>query len=302
MTIEASPRMAGFDGNVLHAVDRWGASTVAVAVVEAQGLVASRGPTERVLPWASVTKPLTAATVLVAVDRGLVELDEAAGPPGSTVRHLLAHASGFAPDQGVPISPPERTRIYSNAGFDLLAELVEARARRPFAELVSAWVTTPLHMTSTRLTGRASEGAEGSTTDLAAFARELLAPTVLPSRLVAEAIAVAFPNLRGVLPGFGLQDPNDWGLGVEIKGTKAPHWTGTRNSPGTFGHFGRSGTFLWVDPAAGVAVACLTDRAFGTWAADAWPRLSDRILSAYQPDEPGSPLMGPTIRDVTQPP
>ena len=29
----------------------------------------------------------------------------------------------------------------------------------------------------------------------------------------------------------------------------------------TFGHFGRSGTFLWVDPEAGIALACLTDLA-----------------------------------------
>jgi CubicO group peptidase (beta-lactamase class C family) len=48
-----------------------------------------------------------------------------------------------------------------------------------------------------------------------------------------------------------------------------------RNSERTFGHFGGSGTFLWVDPDAGIACACLTDRAFDKWALEAWPRLSD---------------------------
>ena len=34
----------------------------------------------------------------------------------------------------------------------------------------------------------------------------------------------------------------------EIRGTKAPHWSAPWSSPETFGHFGRSGTLLWVDP------------------------------------------------------
>jgi len=91
---------------------------------------------------------------------------------------------------------------------------------------------------------------------------------------------VAFPGLRGVLPGVGRMDPCDWGLGFEIRGRKSPHWTGSRNSPATFGHFGRSGTFLWVDPEAGLALVGLTDREFGPWALDAWPALSDAVLEA----------------------
>ncbi|HSP19231.1 MAG TPA: serine hydrolase, partial [Myxococcaceae bacterium] len=120
----------------------------------------------------------------------------------------------------------------------------------------------------------------GPLADLAAFGFELVAPRILPAALVAEASAVAFPGLRGVLPGFGLQDPCDWGLGFEIRGAKRPHWTGSRNSPATFGHFGRSGTFLWVDPVADLALACLTDRPFGAWAGEAWPALSDAVLEA----------------------
>ena len=287
---------------MLEAVDGWGAPTVAIAVVDADGVVASRGPLDAPLPWASVTKPVTACAVLVAVERGLVTLDEPAGPPGATVRHLLAHASGLAPDQPTAMSAPGRTRIYSNAGFDLLGELVAERAGAPFAEVVRDWVLEPLGMAASSLAGRPSEGLVGSCRDLAALGRELLASRVLPAGLVATASTVAFPGLRGVLPGFGLQDPCDWGLGFEIRGSKSPHWTGSANSPATFGHFGRSGTFLWVDPVAGLALACLTDRPFGSWAGDAWPALSDAVLGAYQPPEPGSPLTGPTIRDVTQPP
>jgi len=93
---------------------------------------------------------------------------------------------------------------------------------------------------------------------------------------------VQFPGLVGVLPGFGRQEPNDWGLGFELRDAKAPHWTGSRNSLRTFGHFGRAGTFLWLDPDADVALACLTDLAFGDWAAEAWPRLADSVLQEVQ--------------------
>jgi CubicO group peptidase (beta-lactamase class C family) len=97
-----------------------------------------------------------------------------------------------------------------------------------------------------------------------------------------RATTVAFPGLDGVLPGFGRQRPNDWGLGFEIRDGKTPHWTGSTNSPATFGHFGRSGTFLWVDPAAGLACACVTDRDFGPWAAEAWPVLSDAVIEGFR--------------------
>jgi CubicO group peptidase (beta-lactamase class C family) len=90
--------------------------------------------------------------------------------------------------------------------------------------------------------------------------------------------SVQFPGLDGVLPDFGRFTPMDWGLGVEIKGTKSPHWSGALTSPRTFGHFGGSGTFLWVEPDRRVACACLTTREFGEWAKEAWPRLSDAVL------------------------
>jgi CubicO group peptidase (beta-lactamase class C family) len=268
-----------FDASVLEVVDGWGTQVAAVAAVDHAGAVASHGPLDRALPWASVTKLVTACAVLVGVRRGALALDEPAGPPGSTVRHLLAHAGGHGIDGGV-LAAPGRTRIYSNTGFDALGEALEGATGRPFPDLVATWVLEPLAMTGTRLAGRPSEGLVGPLADLAVFAHELLAPTILPAGLVADASTVAFPGLRGVLPGFGLQDPNDWGLGFEVRGRKSPHWTGSGNSPATFGHFGRSGTFLWVDPVAGLALACLTDRPFGAWAGEAWPALSDAVLAA----------------------
>jgi CubicO group peptidase (beta-lactamase class C family) len=115
--------------------------------------------------------------------------------------------------------------------------------------------------------------------DLLTLCGEWLAPTLISPATMASAVAAWWPDLGGVLPGFGRQDPNPWGLGFELKGAKAPHWTGSANSPATFGHFGRSGTFLWVDPVAAMACVALTDEPFGPWALTAWPALSDAVLA-----------------------
>lgn len=260
----------------LDAVREWPVDHAAVAVLDRTGEIARTGPDEP-MPWASVTKVASALGVLVAVSRGDVALDEAAGPPGATVRHLLAHASGVGFEDDAVLAPPGKRRIYSNRGFDLLGELVAERVGKPFPEYLDAEVFGPLGMDRTTLDGSPARAVTGPIGDLAALGAELLTPT-LATDLRAEATRVAFPGLAGVLPGFGRQAPNDWGLGFEIRGAKSPHWTGRRNSPATFGHFGQTGSFLWVDPEAGVACACLTGTPFGEWAATHWPVLSDAVL------------------------
>ena len=259
----------------------WPVSAAAVAVADVAGAVHADGPDEAEFAWASVTKLLTALAVLDAVAEGLVSLQEAAGPAGSTVRHLLAHASGLAADSDAVMAAPGTRRIYSNRGFEVLADHVAARAGVRFETLVHARVCEELGLGGTRLAGSPAHGARGPLRDLVTLGGELLSPTLLPAELAAEATRTAFPGLAGVLPGFGRQDPNDWGLGFEIRDGKSPHWTGERNSAGTFGHFGRSGSFLWVDHDAGLACACLTNREFGPWAAAAWPQFSDAVLTEF---------------------
>lgn len=254
---------------------RWPVGAAAVAVVDATGTVAATGPAQP-FRWASVTKLLTALTVLCAVDRGELDLGEPAGPPGSTVRHLLSHASGVALDEDTVLSAPGRRRIYSNRGFEMLA----ARLGPGFSDQLRDRVLVPLDMRDTALDGSPARGAHGPIADLARLARELLAPTLVPE-LMPEATRPVFPGLAGILPGFGRQDPNDWGYGFELRDGKRPHWTGSLNSAATFGHFGQSGSFLWVDPEHGLACAGLADRAFGEWAAQAWPALSDAVIEQY---------------------
>jgi CubicO group peptidase (beta-lactamase class C family) len=251
----------------------------AVAVITPAGMLGATGALDVVRPWASVTKLLTALAALIAVEEGSVELDQPIGPPGATLRHLLAHASGLGPDRDRALVAPGTRRIYSNRGFEVIGAGLETASGMPWSDYVAAGVLEPLGMHHTRLMGSPAAGAEGPLRDLAALGRELQTPTLVSAGTMALATSVAFPHLDGVLPGFGTQRPNDWGLGFELRASKHPHWTGSTNSPETFGHFGQSGSFLWVDPAAGVACVELADGPFGPWAAAAWPALADAILA-----------------------
>lgn len=261
-------------------IDEWPVEHAATAVVSADGrVVGSHGDPERVYDLASVTKLLTAYATLVAVEEGAVGLDDPAGPDGATVGHLLAHASGLDASERTVRSAPGERRIYSNAGFEVLAEAVARRSGIPFAAYVREGLLDPLGMDATTFAGSPAAGARSSVTDLVRFAAELQSPVLLDPSTLARATSVVFPGLAGLLPGFGRQKPNDWGLGFEIRDGKQPHWTGEASSPRTFGHFGQSGTFLWVDPAAEVACVTLTDRDFGAWAAERWPSYTDAVLA-----------------------
>jgi CubicO group peptidase (beta-lactamase class C family) len=261
----------------LRQIDGWPAPTAAAGVAHDGEIVASHGVENEVLRWASVTKLATALGALIAAEEGVIDLDEPAGPEGSTVRHLLAHASGLPFEPGAPTGRPGQRRVYSNVGFEALAEHIAARAEMPFADYLAAGVLEPLEMNA-ELRGSAASELHGTLDDLLRLARELQRPKLVAQETLDEATTVQFRGLAGVLPDFGRFDPNDWGLGFELRDDKSPHWTGSRNSPRTFGHFGASGTFLWVDPDAGVALGVLTDLEFGDWSKSAWPRLSDGVL------------------------
>jgi CubicO group peptidase (beta-lactamase class C family) len=271
------------DMQALTLSDAWPAENVAVSAIGPEGVVGQRGDASRVFRWASVTKPVTALATLVAAEEGTLDLNEPAGPPGSTIRHLLAHASGLPFEGTTPIGPPGKRRIYSNAGFEELGQVLEAHAEMPFAEYLQQAVLDPIGMGGTKLVGSPAAGLHGPLDDLVAFARELLRPTLVAPETLAEATSVQFPGLAGVIPDLGRFDPNDWGLGFEIKNGKQPHFSGTLTSHRTFGHWGGSGTFLWVDPERDLALATLTDLDFGDWAKEAWPGFSDSVLAEAAP-------------------
>ena len=267
-------------GSVLSTIDSWGADHAAAVVIGPQGVLAGRGEPGHSFRWASLTKLATAWTVLIASERGLLDLDETAGPPGATVRHLLAHASGLQFEGSATLAAPGRRRIYSNPGYDALGKHVAARTGHPFEDVLREFVLSPLGMDETELLERPSQGLHGPVGDMGALAAELLRPQLVAPETARAATTVAFPGLVGVVPGVGRFDPCDWGLGPELHDGKTPHWMGASNSAATFGHIGGAGTFVWVDPVADVALVTLTDRDFGPWALDAWPSFSDSVVAA----------------------
>lgn len=281
-----SPRAIRTDENLsaddlTSLVSGWPARTVSVGVTGPKETLGVAGDPEWVTRIASVGKLLVGLAALVAVEEGTVDLDEPAGPAGSTVRHVLAHASGLAFDDESVIAPPGRRRIYSNAGIERFADHLAVRAGMAFEEYLHLGVLEPLGMARTELRGSPAHAVWSTVSDLLVFARELLRPTLVSPETIADATRAHFPELAGVLPDLGKFDPNPWGLTFEIRDEKRPHWTGERNSAATFGHFGGSGAFLWVDPEPQLAAVALTDLDFGPWALEAWPPFSDAVLERY---------------------
>lgn len=265
----------------LRQIDGWPVGFAAAGVVGRDGHTATKGDTAQAVRLASVSKPVAALAALVAAEEGIVDLDEPAGPPGATVRHLLSHTSGLPFEGNEPIGRPGQRRLYSNAAFRVLAAHLAERAEMPFSEYVREAVCHPLAITLDP-EGDPGSGMQASLEDVLTFGRELLAPRLVAEETRDEMVSVQFPGLAGVLPDHGRFDPLDWGLGVQLN-TSPPSWMGSKTSSRAFGHFGGAGTFLWADPDAGVVCAALTTREFDDWAKEAWPRFSDAVL-----DELGS--------------
>jgi CubicO group peptidase (beta-lactamase class C family) len=273
----------------------WPVANAALAVVGPDRVLATEGNLEHRFWLASVTKPLTGLAALVAVQEGALELDaELAGQPGwpaelagllpgATLRHVLAHASGLAPDRLNRVAATGTRRVYSNIGFDLIGELIDAATEIPFPDYLAEAVFGPLGMAGAVLAGSPARDAWASVQDLIPVLAELLVPgRLLDPSVLADASTAQFAGLPGVLPGYGGQRDNAWGLSFEIRADKQPHWTSAENSAASYGHFGQGGTMFWIDPEARLGLVALADERFGDWAVEAWPVLSTEVLHRYR--------------------
>lgn len=265
---------------------------------------------DRSFKWMSVTKLLVAVSFWVQSLPGsgyqgiVLPLDTPAGPPLDSrvvLQDLLSHSSGVPFDapsstdgqardsrMGVrfgvahpeqSLRPPFTKRIYSNYGFELAGGLAREALGLEWADWVRRAILEPLGMRSTKLAGSPAWGATGPIVDLAKLAAELLSPRVLgltESDLL-RFTAPQHPGLRGVLPGYGFHKDNLWATGVELHGVKVPHYLPASFPPEVFGHFGQSGSLVWIDRAAGVAGAFLGTQKFGPMHKALWPSLNTEI-------------------------
>lgn len=267
--------------SILATIDEWPVPHAAAAVVHHETVVATHGEIDRVFRLASISKVITAWTCLIAVEEGSVSLDDAVGPPGSTLRHCLAHAAGYGFDTSSPIMGVGKRRIYSNTGIETAAKHVAERTGLMFADYMNEAIFEPLAMHDTSLKASPAYAVFSTIHDMTLFMKELMGPTLVSHATAQDAITVQYPELGGVIPGLGSYKPNPWGLGIEIRDGKQPHWTGTLNSPQTFGHFGGSGTMMWIDPKINTGLIALTDLDFDKWPSEAltaWSSLSDAVI------------------------
>jgi CubicO group peptidase (beta-lactamase class C family) len=281
----------GHPSEILRDLETWPVPHVAACVISGQDqppqIIVSYGDVERSFRLASITKMVTAYAILVAVEEGVVDFDSPVdiAPPGATLRHLLSHAAGYPFDGDTPVDAVGVSRIYSNTGIEVAAKWLELNSGFVFGDYLREAVLTPLEMTSSEFLGSPAHGLDATVADLAKFAAELLSPRLISPTTLAEATQTQYPHLDGIVPGMGRYTPCPWGLGMEIAGTKAPHWMGRERSPATFGHFGGAGTMMWVDPKARISFIALTDLSFDRWAATAtreWAQISDKVLTAMR--------------------
>lgn len=256
----------------------WPVANCAAALVHGDEVVATWGSTGQPYPLASVTKLLTSMAALVAHEEGTLDLDEVIWEE-ATVADLLAHSAGVAADEPSRISRFRQRRSYSTVSYDLVADAIAGRSGMAFEQYLHEAVHSPMGRPSRPLIGSAGAGGIASVDDLVAILATWRSPLLVDETTLDRARRPHLAELAGVLPGFGRHEPNPWGLGPEIRGNKAPHWTGMRNSPTTIGHFGQSGTMAWIDPVADMTLIALSDEPFGPWAASAWPALADAVLA-----------------------
>lgn len=285
--------MTSIASEILAEVDEWPVPTVAAAAITSGGSSSDtvlHGATDALFPLASVSKLITSYSVLIAVEEGAFELDDAVAeiaeeysttidaPGDATVRELLSHASGVGMHSRDREKPARTRRIYSSVGYEILADLISATGI-PFTEYTRAAICEPLDI-DIHLSGSAGHGFGASARDLAVLVAEFLSPTLLSEQLWDEALTAQFPELDGVVPGYGPQRPCPWGLGMEIHGEKSPHWMGAEMPADVAGHFGQAGTFLWFHRPSGRAAVALTDRPFGDWATQRWDGFNQRLWDA----------------------
>jgi CubicO group peptidase (beta-lactamase class C family) len=280
-------------GNVLAEMsgqlNRWPRkNVVAMASIHGSLLPIANDQTllSKPMVWASVTKLLASYALLIAHEEESIDID--AEMPEEYLRgytfngkiklsHLMSHTSGLPFEGMEAVTNPGKRRIYSNGGFNLISSYFTDITEFPFIEYIKEALFAPLGMDSFFFMNQKSvaKDAVGSIEHMGLFLSELLSPTLIAEETLTWATQNWFPNLIGILPGFGRYEDNAWGLGFEVKSTKDPHWMPSKGSSKTFGHFGQSGSFLWVDPENNLGLISSCDVKFDTWAHELWPSFSN---------------------------
>ena len=221
-----------------------------------------------------------------------------------------------------PLETPGSFRRYSNAGYRIAGNLLAGGAGMSLPDYLRAAVFEPLSMDASlglaperyglaatvrepgrsehgyrlfndpefRAAASASGGGYATARAYAAFLLALLrggasadGTRFLSPETVADMLATQFGEPPGEVPGVGRWDAVGWGLGLDVRGTRDPHWTGSALSPGAATHFGAAGTLCWIEPDRGIGLVALANRGTysGWWSGEGgWAALTSALVDA----------------------
>lgn len=260
-----------------------------VAIIDPDGQLHVIGNGNGRYQFASVTKLITTNVIAEIVADGFVSFEEEVediyfSKGKVTLQDLLSHSSGIRPEYESCV-PPRSKRVYTTEAFDIAEKHIIKKLGNGFenetiASIFSDGLKDELGCSIT-IEGSCGSGASGTADDLILLLREIREPKFISVEMQRFLTTPYFPELDGVLPGWGHFERNIWGVGYEIKGDKYPHWMGSKASKNSFGHFGLSGAFVMHDPENKISIASLSNENFGPWAKIAWPEMCDQIYSEY---------------------
>lgn len=209
---------------------------------------------DTVVPIASASKWLTAATMMTLVDEGRVSLDDTVArwlptftgtTGGATIRQLLSHTSGIAPASCIwdttttlaacvesvarqRSAPEPGTKfVYGNTSYSVAGRIIELASGQSFEKAFESRIAGPVGMSDTRFDGgpRAptanpvpAASAESTLVDYGRFVQMLAADGVIDGRRVLSKESVRAMEADAV-------------RGIDTSGDDAVHTTGI----GTYG-------------------------------------------------------------------
>lgn len=199
--------------------------------------------------WASLTKPLVALVVVRIVEKHNIDFDIPIGINNATLKNLLDHTSGMSFDSTKILMPPGKMRIYSNAGYRYLEEFLKKEFSIDLSLEVIKYLHEVLNLNSAIYDNDPASGVSSSFADLYRFVKRLRSGKCgIDIETFKIMRAGSHPGIPGRVPSVGSYEDNLWGLGFELKGKKQPHWMPGNIDGSSFGHFGASGAFFFIDP------------------------------------------------------
>jgi CubicO group peptidase (beta-lactamase class C family) len=175
------------------------------------------------------------------------------------------------------LAKPEEKRIYSIAGYRVIAKVLENQLSISFPTLVKDLILNNCELFDMSPPVTGDSGLKGTIEGLYKLSKRLLLADIpgISAESLKKSTSNHFGVSLGVVPGIGFYSDNSWGLGFEIKGKKTGHWMPKCASLETFGHFGRSGAFFFVDPLNLIAFSGISRYGFQKDSRLVWSKMGE---------------------------